>query len=242
MSKRLLAVGVLVAVVGALMPVASAKQERSGNQFSLVLACLNENSAIKGVETPMAGEPFHIAHGFAEAPNLVNGLGQYDFDLWVDGVSQKGKLDVTTSNGDDGNVVQRTFVYNYPDGLSAGSHSVRAVWSDSSGVALDCEWDLYFIDPIAEDVDASVSFVCEGASTRLTVTNTGQEPVVVELFGYEEENQVVAVDATIGPLPLEDSVDALFAEGWDYEWQIEYPIGTHIWDNGGGTIETCPTP
>jgi hypothetical protein len=237
MSRRALLIAVVVAVVGGVAPSALAAQERSGDQFVLSIACLNENSAIKVVDTPLAGEPFHIAHGWRNAPSDVDDLGQYDFDLWIDGEPQKGKLDVTVSHEEHGTELQRTFVQNYPEGLSSGSHTIRAVWSDPTGIALDCEWDVYFLDPATEDVGVSVDLACEDGSTRLTVRNDGTEAVFVELFGRDGETEELAESATLNSQG--DELSGLLDPGWQYEWQAEYPIGTHIYDNGGGTIGNC---
>ena len=143
---------------------------------------------------------------------------------------RRGKLDITASEGEDGRLVQRTFVHNYSDGLTAGPHTIRAAWSDPTGVRLDCEWDVYFLDPATEDVGVSVDLTCEGTSTLLTVTNEGTEAVFVEIFGRDGETEKVAVYATL--LATEDSAGALLEAGWEYEWQVEYLNGMYIYDNG----------
>ncbi len=109
-----------------------------GEKFSLVLPCL------QGLD-PVPPEPdtdFYVRHGWGLTPALEDDLGQFTFDLWVDGVELKGMLIVNAGSG----AVSRAWLYNFPGGLN-GEHTFRTVWTAAPGSEhhdLDCTFVVNF--------------------------------------------------------------------------------------------------
>ena len=83
--------------------------------------------------TYQAGAPFFIRHGsYINAPNQAPiGAGHLGFSLEVDGAYvEPDFVDhfPTTPQGGEGNYIYVLMYYNFPQGLSAGSHAFTGHW------------------------------------------------------------------------------------------------------------------
>jgi hypothetical protein len=77
-----------------------------------------------GVQTFGEGDPFNISHGWLTQPRTTEALGKYRFSLTVDGVEVKPDFIETTRFDDPvlGTLLFRRYVFNFPDGMAAGTH------------------------------------------------------------------------------------------------------------------------
>ena len=78
-----------------------------------------------------ANTPFHVEHGFGQINPKDDGpVSGYLFTLDVDGAEVPRPIRVTSvSKGPNGEVWQRmTWIYDFPNGLPAGSHVLRGKW------------------------------------------------------------------------------------------------------------------
>jgi hypothetical protein len=80
---------------------------------------------LSGVSTFPADQPFHIAHGFVNAPSFVQhqSLGEYQVRVTVDGAEVKPSFIQTLTSQDPtfGAVLTTDYVFNFPDGMT-GTH------------------------------------------------------------------------------------------------------------------------
>lgn len=80
---------------------------------------------LSGVSAFPAGEPFHIAHGFVNAPSFLEhqSLGEYQVQVTVDGVEVTPSFRTTRTTKDPtyGTLVTTDYVFNFPDGMT-GTH------------------------------------------------------------------------------------------------------------------------
>lgn len=89
-----------------------------------------------------AGEAFHILHGFGLIPADTQAVGQIEFRLEVDGEDQgEGKL-LTSGVGLDVAPFQkgemtRRWLYNFEDGLDAGTYTFTGYWYYPCQAAVD---------------------------------------------------------------------------------------------------------
>lgn len=68
-------------------------------------------------------------------PADTEDIGQFRFEMAIDGEESNGKLIVETTRDPDAlGAMSRRYLHNLPDGLSAGTYTFHAVWSvpDSS--------------------------------------------------------------------------------------------------------------
>ena len=91
---------------------------------------------VAGTPTTLdADTPFYILHGWGVQPNLVQAIGATDFRLDVDGVDQgRGSLQ-NTGVGVAGAVV-KLHLYNFHDGLPAGTYTFTGHWFLPCGPAV----------------------------------------------------------------------------------------------------------
>jgi hypothetical protein len=116
-----------VLVIGAslvlALPVSSNNIPTTGTQINLLF------------QTPAtfpANTPFYIEHGSAVLPPFSPPDGTIGsdmnagthFDLYLDGVAQSGQVDIDNQPG----VWLKRNLYNYPNGLPAGSHTFVGVF------------------------------------------------------------------------------------------------------------------
>lgn len=73
-----------------------------------------------------ADTAFHIWHGFGFELGIDRGYGRYEFRLDVDGEARAADFIEASSLAPT--VVSRVWVFNFPDGLSAGQHTFTAHW------------------------------------------------------------------------------------------------------------------
>jgi hypothetical protein len=91
-------------------------KDRTGDEFNILLG------------TPLAhqsGEPFHFAHGWLLEPSTHSPAGLFDFYLELDGVIQTE--DFIERSGSGGNLLFFK-VFNFPDGLPAGTYTFTGYW------------------------------------------------------------------------------------------------------------------
>lgn len=101
-----------------------------------------------GPEPPAAGEPFHVIHGWRNDPGVATKIGQYTFDLLVDGVKQQSVLVMQAqeppgSPAEDGQFLAKAYLTNFPDGLT-GDHTLTGVWTNPWDDPYTCEYELSF--------------------------------------------------------------------------------------------------
>ena len=93
--------------------------------------------------THEAGEPFHIQHGWLLRPPEDKALGKWTFALWVDGKPrQVDWKDFTANQSQEGQIeLTRLWVFNFADGLPAGTHTFKGTWyAPCYEVEDDCRW------------------------------------------------------------------------------------------------------
>jgi hypothetical protein len=106
MKKTILLTALLLLLL-VTVPVYAKNAERVGNQISIWW----------GYYEQPQGEPFHIAHGFVFLPPDDLPIGQRYFELEMDGVVLQEDFIERGRNKDSG-LIDRIWVYNFPDGLS----------------------------------------------------------------------------------------------------------------------------
>jgi hypothetical protein len=89
----------------------------------------------------LAGEPFHVAQGWLLTPDSTDydALGKYSFTLEVDG--QPVGVDFVERSSDDGNM-SRFWVFNFPAGLPAGTHTFVGRWWGPCQPLVDVGYDV----------------------------------------------------------------------------------------------------
>jgi hypothetical protein len=101
-----------------------------------------------GPEPPAAGEPFHVIHGWLIDPGVADKIGQFTFELLVDGVKQQSvlvmqALEPPASPAENGEFLAKWYLTNFPDGLS-GDHTLTGVWTNPWDDPYTCEYELSF--------------------------------------------------------------------------------------------------
>jgi hypothetical protein len=119
---------------------AGATIEGVGDPLNLVPSCF------LGAPTPSADAdtPFHVGHGWIVEPSGErHKVGQWTFDLWVDGVLQRSKLDVSTNGQPHGEFLERRYISNFDSGLPVGTYTFVGVWTIPDDTYV-CERDITF--------------------------------------------------------------------------------------------------
>ena len=118
MAKRVAITILLVATLAVVTTAAAGSKQRLGSEINVLV----------GTPTTFtAGAPFHIAHGWVAIDTTVSSaVGKFSFSLQVDGVYRSESFVERTvePNG----TVDRFFVFNFPSGLPAGSHTFIGHW------------------------------------------------------------------------------------------------------------------
>lgn len=196
-------IGLLAALAAcvalAASPASAAAPAPVGDQLSL-LACLDSGS----IDPQPANTAFHVLHGWGLNPGEIEDLGQYRFDLSINGEDYRGKLIVeTTKDPDAPSTMSRRYLYNFPDGLSAGTYTFHAVWSvpeTSPFDGIDCTLEIEFAPTIlgvAHSAPASVH-VDEEFAFETVVTNLGSDAAtnVVVVNELPDPGEFITSDPT----------------------------------------------
>jgi hypothetical protein len=125
----------LLMVMSALLPAAaSATPPTTGTQVSVFAGV--------DVEIP-AGEPFFVRHGWAEEYRPMSTLHSFGFDLYVDGMQRHGPREIVV---EDGVWVDQRWIFNFRQGLPAGTYTFYGEWTDLDGIALQREITVTALD------------------------------------------------------------------------------------------------
>jgi len=137
MKKATLLVMVLVMLLLA-TPAFAGPKEPVGDR--ILLACDQGERYCQGTQEFPANTPFHIRHGWLLFPTWGDQPGQFTFVLELDGTTVRPTyVDRWTEVTEWGPVLRRSWVYNFPDGMS-GVHTFVGSWTWPCGLAL--EWGL----------------------------------------------------------------------------------------------------
>ena len=119
---RLAVVGVTIALLlASVTGAAAASRERVGERIYL----------LEPPTTYSADTAFNIWHGFGFERGIDRGYGRYEFQLDVDGVATAADFTEVTVLAPT--VVSRVWVFNFPDGLSVGTHTFTGHWVTPGG-------------------------------------------------------------------------------------------------------------
>lgn len=121
--KKLVPIIVLLGLIASTFPAYAKAKERVGDRISLSDAFPDPVT----IAFP-AGDPFHIAHGWANLSTDSDAVGKFDFELEVDGASRKKDFVERTVVGEDPDLLTRIWVFNFPEGM-AGTHTFTGHWS-----------------------------------------------------------------------------------------------------------------
>ena len=118
MFKKWMILVVFVAALLIVLPVQAHKHTPTGPQIRLD----------SGPATFPAGEPFHIPHGWGVVPDEFAPVGHWTFELELDGVLLKPTFHWISAFPAQPSMgwptwVVRTPVFNFPDGMEAGSYT-----------------------------------------------------------------------------------------------------------------------
>jgi hypothetical protein len=119
MHKKRIILIVLILTLLLAVPVQAKGKERIGDPIDVLFG---------DPDTFIAGDPFHIAHGWitplpAEAP-----MGKYSFELEVDGVVVAADFKEHNVSGKKPATLTVSWVHNFPEGLSEGTHEFTGYW------------------------------------------------------------------------------------------------------------------
>lgn len=127
--KRVIVLLLLTVLTAALFPgVAAAAPPRVGVKISL-LSCGFEPREVPCVLTFPAGEPFHIAHGWAADPGQPLKPSQFDFRLFMDGAAVHGPTEIswTRDEASGEKLLTEIHIFNFREGLAAGEYQFLAI-------------------------------------------------------------------------------------------------------------------
>jgi hypothetical protein len=134
-----LAAAAVIALAGVAASSAAGDVPRMGDQRVGLIACANGVPGGCDDLTLVAGEAFHVAHGFVGEPwkDLVNPL--HRFELTVDGKRAHGAIDLDRATG------EKWYVFNFPRGMT-GTHSFTGCWYGTDGTLWTCATrTVYFV-------------------------------------------------------------------------------------------------
>lgn len=155
MQRILAAALAIVAALVFALPTAAGSRDRIGPRINV----------LRGTPTTYpAGAPFRIEHGWSSclAASDLLANGRLGFDLDVDGVEREPSfVDVSRLRKEDTglacDVLNRSTVYNFPNGLPAGSHTFRGHWiGPCKPLVGDDQYDAICANP-AEVIEAGFS-------------------------------------------------------------------------------------
>lgn len=87
-----------------------------------------------------AGEAFHVNHGWYVAPSDESPIGLWSFELFVDDVLMKPDFNTTTVVWYEPTILLVGPLFNFPDGMSAGYHTLTGHWYAPCGQAVSYGW------------------------------------------------------------------------------------------------------
>jgi hypothetical protein len=130
----------LILAIGLALP-AVAAERTTGEQLSLL------GPGDCPVTSYAADTGFYVSHGNAFNPTQETGsdYGEWRFQLEVDGnLLPLSTIRITEvrDGAPEGFWLSKSFVYNFPDGLSVGWHNLTGIWTDPSGAVTlveDCD-------------------------------------------------------------------------------------------------------
>ena len=98
--------------------------------------------------------PFHVFHGsYTLLPNELPAFGKTDFTLEIDGVEQNGRFVNYVVDG----ALIHGHLYNFPDGLPAGTYNFKGTWVAPCGwVYNDCDHKNE-LEPFVEEITVTVN-------------------------------------------------------------------------------------
>jgi len=119
MKKTALFVTVLliIALVAYTTPVAAVRDAPIGERIRV------RNASI---EFP-AGAPFYFQHGWIQ-PSTDDAIGVFSFALDVDGMPKQVTFKMFYAESGDPDLLTRLWVYNFPEGMAAGTHTFTGHW------------------------------------------------------------------------------------------------------------------
>lgn len=128
----------LVLLMGLALP-ATAGSRTTGDQLSLLFGCPDSNYP--------ADTAFHVLHGngFNPTEGTESNFGEWLFRLEVDGILlplSHVRITEVDHSVPNGIFLSKRFAYNFPEGLTAGTHNLTGIWSDPSGAVTwveDCD-------------------------------------------------------------------------------------------------------
>ena len=124
MKKKVIFLLILAVLLLIAVPASAKSKEPIGEQINLLTG---------GVPTYTAGQPFHIAHGWAFDPPDERPGPNYSFTLEINGI-------IANESYRSREKLTWLWVYNFPDGMSAGTHTFTGTWFEPCHVSSeDCE-------------------------------------------------------------------------------------------------------
>ncbi len=126
--------GALMVMLALLPTAASATPPTTGFRVSVIAGA--------DVEIP-AGEPFFVQHGWGAEYRPMSTLHSFGFDLYVDGIQKHGPREIVI---EDGVWVDQQWIFNFRDGLPAGTYTFFGEWTDLDGIALQMEIAVTAVD------------------------------------------------------------------------------------------------
>lgn len=130
-KKAIIMLCMMLIVLAIAAPATATRPEPVGDRLSIFPG--NETTTFD------AGKPFNISHGWSFVPPEDipgSGLG---FDLWVDDVFHEADMVYREAEPgeSDGASIAWSWVNNFPEGMTAGTHKFRGEWFASCSYAVD---------------------------------------------------------------------------------------------------------
>lgn len=128
MKKILVSILLMLALLAIATPASADQKVRLGTRFNLLTS---------DPTTFTAGDPFHIAHGHALDISTSTAIGIYDFKLEVDGVLRDEDFVERSVVSGDPYPLSIFWVFNFPNGMTEGSHTFTGHWFSPCQQAVD---------------------------------------------------------------------------------------------------------
>ncbi len=108
----------MLALAVVALPAAATSKEPIGQAFSLLAG---------RPTTFAAGAPFHIANCW-NLPSTADAIGKFSIALDVDTTPRAEDFRVFSVTSGDPDILKRCWVWNFPDGMSTGTHTFVEHW------------------------------------------------------------------------------------------------------------------